>query len=639
LYEDLSKHELSRTQPLRLIDAAQVEANFVEPVASNSFAMSGTRDEQFIGQFIGSRYRLDKILGSGGMSVVFLAFDVKLQRSLAVKLIHAHLHFDNRYLQRFQQEGKTLSKLDHPNIVKVFEYGLHAGTMPYMVMEYLEGTTLASELSKHTKLSIESTIDIAIQVCGALNHAHRVRVIHRDLKPSNIMIRTTESGAETVKIVDFGIAKIATETHSMMTGTGEVFGSPVYMSPEQCEGLATDGRTDLYSLGCVIYESLAGTPPFVGDSPLATMMKHQKEQPVSLLEASLGEIFPKELERCVQKLLAKAPDDRYASAADLAKDLANIREHGYAAVPLETMAGNAGSDMRKQFDDAINRGAASREAVSRQAERTKVSAHLGIFVYAGIGSFIFILMGAIVFLLSSSGRFAADDSQNPRKSKAEKISADSQKSEQSHGARKFEKVDQNSDISEFRHFDRRTANWAKVISDDPRALKLAATPLSNDWRLLSRLKNLMAIDFSSTDFEARDIAYLKDLPLREVDFTGLKVASGLAGLEDVKTLQTLILTNSGVHDNDLPRINVRIRELSLAGCPITDDGLRSLLRLKSLKSLDLHSTIINDRSIKYLSQMKLESLNVEQTQLTNDGIATLKKLLPGCVIYNDIALL
>ena len=638
MYEDSGKHELSRTQPLRLIDPVPAQESLVEAVTPNSFSMTGTRDEQFIGQFIGARYRLDKILGSGGMSVVFLAFDVKLQRSLAVKLMHAHLHFDNRYLQRFQQEGKTLSKLDHPNIVKVFEYGLHAGTMPYMVMEYVEGTTLASELSEHTKLSIESTIFIAMQVCGALNHAHKARVIHRDLKPSNIMIRTDESGNETVKIVDFGIAKIATETHSMMTGTGEVFGSPVYMSPEQCEGLATDRRTDLYSLGCVIFESLAGTPPFVGDSPLATMMKHQREQPVSLQEASLGEIFPKELERCVQKLLAKAPDSRYASAADLATDLSNIQENGYAAVQLEPAAGNNSEDFRNLFEDA-NRGAASKEAVSRQAERTKVSAHLGLFVYVGLGSFVFILMGAIVFLLSSSGRFFAEDSQNAKNSKAEKVSADSQKSEQPRDVDNSGKGNLNAESPENHSVNRHRAAWAKVISLDPRALKLAETPLSNDWRMLGHLKNLMAIDLSSTDFEAGDIAYIKDLPLREADFTGLKIASGLPGIEDIRTLQTLILTNSGVHDSDLAHINSRVRQLSLAGCPITDDGLRNLLRLKSLRSLDLHATIINDRSIKYLAQMKLDSLNVEQTQLTNDGIASLKKLMPGCIIYSDIPLL
>jgi serine/threonine protein kinase len=638
LYEDLSKEELSRTQPLRLIDAVPAEMNLVEAVPSNSFSMPGTRDEQFIGQFIGSRYRLDKILGSGGMSVVFLAFDVRLQRSLAVKLMHAHLHFDKRYLQRFQQEGKTLSKLDHPNIVKVFEYGLHAGNMPYMVMEYVEGTSLASELSEHSKLSIESTLDIAIQVCAALNHAHKARVIHRDLKPSNIMIRTDESGNEIVKIVDFGIAKIATETHSMMTGTGEVFGSPVYMSPEQCEGLATDGRTDLYSLGCVIYESLVGTPPFVGDSPLATMMKHQRERPVSLQEASLGEIFPKELERCVQKLLAKAPDSRYANAAALVTDLTNIQEHGYTAVPLEAGAGEAGGDFLNQIDDAISKGAASKAAVSRQASRTKQSAGLGILVYAALGSFVFTLIGAIVFMLSSSGRLAADYSQISRDAKAEKTAADSQKFERSRGNYKFGKVDDNDASPEARRVRRERAAWTKIISNDPRALKLADAATSSDWRMLSELKNLMALDLTSTDFEPGDIAYIKDLPLRKIDFSGLKVARGLAGIEDMKTLQTLILINCGVHDSDLTHLNARVHELSLAGCPITDDGLRSLLRLKSLRNLDLHETIINDRSVKYLSQMRLESLNIEQTQLTSAGIVSLKKALPGCIIYSDISM-
>jgi hypothetical protein len=143
----------------------------------------------------------------------------------------------------------------------------------------------------------------------------------------------------------------------------------------------------------------------------------------------------------------------------------------------------------------------------------------------------------------------------------------------------------------------------------------------------------MAIDLTGTSFGPGDIAYLKDLPLRNIDFTGLKIAPGLISVADMKTLHTLNLTNTGLHDSDVLRINTRIQDLSLAGCPITDDGVKSLLRLKSLKSLNLRSTIINDDSIKYLAQMRLESLNIQQTQITRSGIDSLKKMLPGCIIY------
>lgn len=641
MYEDLSKNELSRSQPLRLIDAA-AESNQVPATSTNNFSISA-RDEQFIGQFIGSRYRLDRILGSGGMSIVYLAFDVKLQRLLAVKLMHAHLNFENRYLQRFQQEGKALSKLDHPNIVKVFEYGLHAGNMPYMVMEYVEGTTLASILKEHPKLSIDFTVDMAIQVCGALGHAHKARVIHRDLKPSNIMIRTDESGNEIVKIVDFGIAKIASETHSLMTGTGEVFGSPVYMSPEQCEGLATDRRTDLYSLGCVIYESLVGTPPFVGDSPLATMMKHQKERPVSLHEASLGEIFPNELERTVQKLLEKSPDSRFDTAAALATHLANIREHGYAAVPLLAEVDGGAGLFRNLEDEQKNKGSATKTISShfKQADRPEVQSGFAIFVYAALGTFVLILMGSIVYMLSASSHLAAD-TVNPRNTSAGNARIDSQVDDGAHAGRsKSDVVDSNStststsNSTATRRRIREQNMWSSEISKDPRALTLTNFGTITDWQMLGLLKNLMAIDLTGTSFGPGDIAYLKDLPLRNIDFTGLKIASGLIGVADMKTLHTLNLTETGLHDGDLLRINTRIQDLSLAGCPISDDGVKSLLRLKSLKCLNLRSTIINDDSIKYLAQMRLESLNIQQTQITRSGIGSLKKMLPGCIIYSE----
>ena len=302
--------ELSRTQPVRLLKASLVE-DYAEISSKNpsNQALSGV---PLTGQTIGGRYRLDDVLGSGGMSIVYRGLDLQLQRVIAVKVMHAHLNFQQKYLQRFQQEGKALSKLDHENIVRVYEYGLHGESIPYMVMEYVNGTNLATKLERENKLSINCALDVALQVSHALEHAHKSRVIHRDLKPSNIMIKLDESGNELVKIVDFGIAKIASETHSQLTGTGEVFGSPIYMSPEQCGGTSVDSRTDLYSLGCIIYECLVGIPPIVGDSALATMMKHQHEDPTSLHQATMGEIFPDELERIVGRLLSKAPEKRYA---------------------------------------------------------------------------------------------------------------------------------------------------------------------------------------------------------------------------------------------------------------------------------------------------------------------------------------
>ncbi len=642
MYEDLNKEELSRSQPLRLIDPASAESHLAAAEHSNhlsqNFALS-TQDEQFIGQFIGSRYRLDKVLGAGGMSIVFLAFDVKLQRLLAVKLMHAHLKFESRYLQRFQQEGKALSKLDHPNIVKVFEYGLH-GNMPYMVMEYIEGTTLATRLKERIQLPIDSTLEMAIQVCGALNHAHRVKVIHRDLKPSNIMIRTDESGKDMVKIVDFGIAKIASDTHSMMTGTGEVFGSPVYMSPEQCEGRHTDRRTDLYSLGCVMYESLAGTPPFVGDSPLATMMKHQRETPISLQEASLGEIFPNELERIIQKLLSKSPDARYQDAALLVADLDNVKHNGYAAVQLPEAPDERFDTLKQARVEPSSKPAFSKEAISHGLQEARDSgalSSLGILLYAG-GAAVFILaMTVICFsLISSSTR---SNSGEDKGDSAENLLANVRKdsiikwSSTVDIAPKSEPASSATTGKLLMPGNKETDTWNKLIATDPRAVTFNSCGKLRAWYMLDRLNHLMDADFSNTSFNSADLAFLRHLPLRRLNLTGLKVSDAFQVLTEIGTLKNLTLDGTDVRDADLSYVNPGISSLSLAHCLVTDSGMKPLRRIKSLRDLDLRDTRITDGAIKELTQMHLDSADIRDTRVSKNGIDILKRLQPNCIIY------
>ncbi len=188
-------------------------------------------------------------------------------------------------------------------------------------MDFVDGTTVADEVQRLGRLPVKRCLRIFIQVAFAIAYAHENGVIHRDLKSSNIMVVKGEGDEELVKIVDFGIAKLtgADEFNQQtLTKTGEIFGSPLFMSPEQCMGLSVDLRSDLYSLGCMLYEALTGAPPFIGESALATMMKHQSEPPLSLKEASMGIDFPKELERIVAKLLEKDPNNRYQNASLLA---------------------------------------------------------------------------------------------------------------------------------------------------------------------------------------------------------------------------------------------------------------------------------------------------------------------------------
>lgn len=280
-----------------------------------------------IDQILGGRYRILSMLGKGGMGIVLRVEQIFLGKEFALKTIEKNLLSDVA-VRRFQQEAKATFAVSHPNIISVNDFGLLDDETPFMVMEIVTGKTLARRLSETTSLSIEEAIPIFIQVCFGLAHAHESGIVHRDIKPSNIMLPDadqTNPGA--VKILDFGIAKF-TQSDSgesqALTKTGEIFGSPLYMSPEQCSGGKVDHRADVYSLGCVIFETLTGTPPFIGETALSTMMKHQSAPVPSLKEASLGGDFPKDLERIVQAMLAKNPNDRYQNLGVAAHDLSLI---------------------------------------------------------------------------------------------------------------------------------------------------------------------------------------------------------------------------------------------------------------------------------------------------------------------------
>ncbi len=254
-------------------------------------------EEFSTGQIVGGKYKIISLLGRGGIGSVYKVEQIFLAQHFALKTLNSQKASD-QLIRRFQNEARAASSLSHPNLVKVIDFGLLDGEQPYLVMDLVEGKTLSEHLKNNGVLNLEQAVSCFAQVCLGLSYAHDQGVIHRDIKPSNIMISSNQPfGSEGfVKVVDFGIAKLAYaedgETQSLTT-TGEIFGSPLYMSPEQCFGLAVDYRCDIYSLGCVLFESLVGTPPHVGQNALSTMMLHQSQQAPALKEASLGKDFPR----------------------------------------------------------------------------------------------------------------------------------------------------------------------------------------------------------------------------------------------------------------------------------------------------------------------------------------------------------
>ncbi len=267
------------------------------------------------GTVLGGRYRLLREVGTGGMGQVFLAEDAFLHRQVAVKVLRGDLARNPDFVERFRREATAAAKLSHPNVVAIYDVGEEDGAS-YLVMEYVEGETLQAHLSRSGPVGPEQTAYIGAQVAAALEHAHARGVIHRDIKPANILL--TRDG--TAKVTDFGIARAVSD--ATVVNTGGLLGSAYYLSPEQARGGYTDEKSDLYSLGVVLYEMVTGQVPFSGDTMVAVAMKHLRERAPDPRE--LNREVPESLQEVIHRALQKDPGRRCASAAVMRQDLEGL---------------------------------------------------------------------------------------------------------------------------------------------------------------------------------------------------------------------------------------------------------------------------------------------------------------------------
>src|SRR5438477_2985245 len=269
--------------------------------------------DTLIDQVFDDRYRVVRKLGTGGMANVYLAEDQELGRRVAIKMLDDRHSQDEQFVERFRREAKNAAGLSHPNIVSIYDRGQAEGTY-YIAMEYLEGRTLKELLITRGPTPLPVAIDYTRQILAALGFAHKHGIVHRDIKPHNVVVGPDGR----LKVTDFGIARSGGT--SQMTEAGSIIGTAQYLSPEQARGAPVDQRSDIYSVGIVLYEMLTGSVPFTGDTPLEIAMKHLSAVPEPPSEKRPE--VPRDLDLIVVRALAKNPDDRYASAEEMDADLA-----------------------------------------------------------------------------------------------------------------------------------------------------------------------------------------------------------------------------------------------------------------------------------------------------------------------------
>jgi len=326
-----------------------------------------------VGQVLADRYHIMKKLGEGGMGQVYLAEHVKMGRRSAIKVMNPSLVHDPEAVARFNREAANASRISDVHVCAIYDFGETPEGLIYLAMEFIEGEPLTELIREEGALPVSRAADIAIQVAAALQAAHDLGIVHRDLKPDNIMLTRGRDGSDAVKVVDFGLAKaVGGEGGSQkVTRTGLVVGTPEFMSPEQLAGDKLDGRTDLYSLGLVLFNMLTGTLPFPADSVQEAMIKRLTDEPAELLEVRPDLHFPPGLQQILDTVLARNPVDRYQSAAKFAHDLAavaGLSREGGADLPATL----SGSDDQTELIEPV-----------RARKRSRMPIAVGVIVVLG----------------------------------------------------------------------------------------------------------------------------------------------------------------------------------------------------------------------------------------------------------------
>jgi len=604
-------------------------------VKSSPPSLPSYEDDPFIGRMLADRYEILSVIGIGGWSTVYMARDQVLNRIVAIKLLHQQHALDPQRTQRFLQEAQAASIINHPNVATIYDVGKLPDGRSFIIMELVEGTTLADLIAQKHEFSVEEALPLFAQVCDGMAESHRHGLIHRDLKPSNIMI--TDQG--NAKVLDFGIAKWILKEGSQLTNSNETLGTPAYMSPEQCRSEALEASSDIYALGCVMYEAMTGHAAFAESDPLVCMSRQLTATPPPFAATSVAGRVPAQLESAIFKCLAKNPANRFASMSDVRAELL----------------------------------ACSQSLADAASGKTTNNPSLSVRSFMSSTLALITLLSFVIFLIAENNRktqrlikFPADHSVGTvllveRDDNGNMQGRTTQGKAQGTVSVPKPAIVMLDDITAA---DAHNLDFVSSLNvDDVQYLKLSGAKIdAKSLPKLSRLKGLQLLRLDNTnvtddDLEGIELPDLSAIDLADTGITdrglstiassmgnlnfislaGTNVSNlGLLTLANLRILKTLNLARlSLIGDRGmavLPQLK-HLQVLRLADDNITDAALANLVSAKNLTSLDLSGTSVSDATVDKLASMRaLRQLNVNNTKITADGYKRLKSALPNCTI-------
>jgi serine/threonine protein kinase len=582
---------------------------------------AGHTDEPAVGSIIGGQYKILSKLGAGGMSHVYECEDTLVDRIVAIKVLRVDVSLVPHAATRFQREAKLVAMLEHASIVKLYGLQLTDQQQPFIVMEMIKGESLATMIEKNGVLPLPRVIALVTQICDALAAAHAQGIVHRDLKPSNIMVTNPGRSNERAKVLDFGIAKLADDTSVKTTKTGEVFGSPAYMSPEQSVGESVDEKSDQYSLGCVIFEMLTGRTPFLSEGFVPMIMAHVNDTPPSLSQVSKKH-FPAQIERTLTKLLEKKPRDRFASITEakrafLGKEEINEQSshHARLSTRSQIIAGSVAIFLLVVWLASLLFDS-KKTAEPEIAKAPYTSDTFNLHSLADDDSYL------RYKLLNDPGIETIDLTRHAKITDAGLAQLST-----AHTVKSI-------DLSRCERVTDAAVNY--LVTLPLVNLSLHGTQLKNaGMKNVCRIVTLRSLDVCDTDInddgctDLANLSRLRTLRLHKTLVTG----QTLSEIAKLKNLENLDAGYCEVRKNLSALQALKLKSLNLRDCLLTDQDLEMLSHMHSLIGLDIrHNNNVTDTGVLRLTSLKnLRHLHLEDcSHVSDQGIRKIRLALPHC---------